>query len=243
MKHIRYIKHFAQILTVLTIVTTFPACDFESEGVYVDDTFEPAQLLDYYVDEYGNEGIVAYSMNSSSSEYQIVMSADETYLPWGPMGEQVYDADTMKGTNLGSHEYGVAMLQTMKSRGIERYPAQAWCNHKNHSEKYPQGGSWHLPTYHELVIIFGNGGANVKKINAALQSIGGTPLTSDALYWSCTEDYDGYAKINNVTSDYNSQDRAVVSTPSRTTTSTKERWLKKNSHYVRAIKYIYYEDL
>ena len=238
MKHIRCVI----FLSVLTLITTFSACDFESEGIYVDDTSELAQLLDYYVDKYGNEGIVVYSHSSSSSEYQIVMSADETYLPWGPMGEQVYDVDSVKNLNLSDEAYGVAMLQAMKSRGIERYPAQAWCDRKNNGEKNPQGGSWHLPTYFELVIIFGYGGANVSKINSAFQGIGGTPLTPDALYWSCTEDYEGYAKINNVMSDYSSQDRAIVSTPSRTTTSTKERWLKKYSHFVRAIKYIYYED-
>lgn len=233
----------SMLFLALLALALLTACDFESEGVYVDDTTEPALLYDYYVDEYGNEGVVVYSLSSSSSKYQIVMSADEAYLPWGPMGEQVYSADTVRKTSLSNREYGVAMLQTMKSRGIERYPAQAWCDRKNNGEKYPQGGSWRLPTYWELVTIFGANGANVGKINSAMQGIGGTPLTTDYMYWSCAEDYDDYIKITNVTSDYDCLNRAVISTPARTTTSTKERWLKKNSHYVRAIKYIYYEDL
>lgn len=227
---------FAAAILLLTT-----ACTFESEGVYVDDTTEPAQKYDYYVDEYGNEGVVVYELNSSSSRYQIVMSADETCLPWGPMGEQVYVADTVKSTVLANSSYGVAMLQTMKSRGIERYPAQAWCDRKNGGERYPSGGSWRLPTYWEMVVILGSGGANVTRMNTALKGIGGTPLEAD-YYWTCDEDYGNRIKINGVTSDYDSENRAVITSPQHSTTSTKERWLKKNSHYVRAIKYIYYED-
>lgn len=241
MKHHTYIKHLTRLFTACCLAATLTACNFESEGVYVDDTTEPSELYDYYVDEYGNEGVVVYMLNSLHT-YQIVLSADEAYLPWGPTGERVYDLDTVPKTDLTDASFGVAMLQTMKARGIDRYPAQAWCDRKNHDEEHPQGSSWRLPTYWEMVIIFGASGARVEKINTALRNIGGTPLTGSNYYWSCAEDFEGYAKINNVSTDYDRENRAVISTPMRTTTSTKDRWMKKNSHYVRAIKYIYYEE-
>ena len=241
MKHYISQKHLHRLLLAVSFLTVCSSCDHESESICVDDTTEPYQLYDYYVDQYGNEGIVVYKLTSASKE-QIVMSADEAVLPWGPTGEQVFAVDSVPSTMLRNASYGIAMLQTMKSRGIDKYPAQAWCNQKDRGEKYPQGSSWHLPTYWELVIIFGDKGASVDKINKALTDIGGTPLTSGSMYWSCTEDYEGYAKIRDVVSDYDSENRAVITSPARSTYSTKERWIKKNSHNVRAIKYVYYEN-
>lgn len=136
----------------------------------------------------------------------------------------------------------VTMLRSMRSRGIERYPAQAWCDKKNHGEEYPYGGSWRLPTFHEYTFIMGNKGARVSKINDALRETGGTPLNTGDYYWMCDEDYEGHVKIKDNETDYDRENRAVIGTPMRTTTTTKERWIKKNSHYVRAIKYIYYEN-
>ena len=222
------------------IVVGWSSCDYEAESVCIDDTTEEYQLYDYYIDQYGNEGVVAYILKSGSKK-QIVISADETCLPWGPTGEQIYELDSVPQTILTNPSYGIAMLQTMKARGIERFPAQAWCDQKNHGERYPQGGSWHLPTYWELVLIFGEKGARVSSLNKALQSVGGTVLSLDNMYWSCTEDYKGYVTITNVISDYDSENRSVITSPARTTYSTKERWMKKYSHYVRAIKYVYYE--
>ncbi|MBP5479128.1 MAG: hypothetical protein J6Y15_07190 [Bacteroidaceae bacterium] len=240
MEHYPLLKFLHRFFMAVVIVFGCSSCDYEAESVYVDDTTEEYELYDYYVDQYGNEGVVVYMLNTGS-KMQIVISADETCLPWGPTGEQIFELDSVSRTMLTSPAYGIAMLQTMKARGIDRFPAQAWCNQKNHDERYPQGGSWHLPTYWELVLIFGNKGARVSNINKALQSIGGTVLSLDNMYWSCTEDYEGYAKISDITSDYDSENRSVITSPARTTYSTKERWMKKNSHYVRAIKYVYYE--
>lgn len=236
-----FMKKIYCYLIFCFLTALFISCEHESEGVYTDDTTEAIQLYDYYVDEYGNEGIVVYSMESSST-YYVVLSSDESFQPWGPMGEQIYAVDSVRKTNLSVASYGVAMHQTMKSRGINRFPAQAWCDSKNHEEEHPRAGSWRLPTHREWTFILGSGGANVNKINTALSNIGGIPLDEDRKYWCCDEDYEGHIKINNVTSDYDSQNRAVITSPLRTTFSTKERWLKKNKYYVRAIKYIYYED-
>ena len=57
------------------------SCRFESEGVFTDDTTEEYQLYDYYIDSYGNEGIVAYIHSSKISDrkYMIVISSDESF--------------------------------------------------------------------------------------------------------------------------------------------------------------------
>lgn len=230
------------VFYILSLTATLLAsCDHESEGVYTDETTEPVQLYDYYVDKYGNEGVVVY-ITESSRTYYIVLSSDESCQPWGPMGEQIYAVDSIQKTSLSTASYGVAMLQTMKARDINRYPAQAWCDRKNQEEDNPRGGSWRLPTYKEWTLILGSKGAKVSLINSAMSGIGGTLLKENQMYWCCDEDYEGHIKITDVTSDYDSQNRAVITSPLRSTYSTKERWLKKNKHYVRAIKYIYYED-
>ena len=232
--------YLAQFVAVCWLAVTFASCGFETEGVYVDDTMEPVELGDYYIDEYGNEGVVVY-VKSSVWKYAIVLSSDETCLPWGPMGERVYAVDTVAKNTLSEASYGVAMLQSMKSKGIERYPAQAWCDKKNHGEEFPYGGSWRLPTFHEYVIIMGDNGSRVSSINNLLRQMGGMPLRTGDYYWLCDEDYEGHVKIKDKETDYDCENRAVIVTPMRSSTSTKERWIKKNSHYVRAIKYIYYE--
>lgn len=228
------------IFIIYGLVALLMSCDHETEGIITDDTTEPVELFDYYIDEYGNEGIVVYTMKGSYT-YYIVLSCDESFQAWGPIGEQIYAVDSVYKTNLSNPSYGVAMHQTMKARGISHYPAQAWCDKKNYEEKYSRAGSWRLPTYHEWVIILGSKGARVSSINKAMINVGGKPLDNEQMYWSCDEDYEGHVKINDVTSDYDSENRAVITSPLRTTYSTKERWLKKNMHYVRAIKYIYYE--
>lgn len=241
MGKIIHTKRQCLFLMAMSFIAILTACSYESDDVYTDDTTEPYQLYDYYVDQYGNEGIVVNILESGTKK-QIVISADETCLPWGPTDEQVFAVDSVYKTLLTQPSYGVAMLQTMKARGIERFPAQAWCDQKNHGEKYPRGGSWRLPSYYEIFNIFGAKGSKVSNLNSALLNIGGTPLTLDNMYWSCTEDYEGYAKINDVTTDYDSESRAIIVSPKISTYATKERWIKKNRHFVRAIKYIYYEN-
>lgn len=230
------------LLFILCIV--FSSCSFESEGVFTDDTTEEYKLYDYYVDSYGNEGIVAYIHHQSTMskrKYIIVISADESYQSWGPMGERVYKSDSVSRSVCNASEFGIAVLQSMCSIGIERYPAQFWCYSKNQQEVYPRAGSWRLPSESEFKLI--SSSFKVESLNSALKGIGGTPILTDQMYWTCTEDFDNYIIINGNTSDYDSKNRAVIISPTINTYfnySNKERWLKKNKYYVRAIKYIYY---
>lgn len=231
------------VCLLFIIMFALSSCDFESEGVYTDDTTEEYLLYDYYVDSYGNEGIIAYIYSSKnlSKKYIIAVSADETVLPWGPMGETIYKSDTIKTNGLHSNLYGIAMHQIMKSIGIGKFPAQAWCDAKNFNEDFPRAGSWHLPSYYEYQLIFGSSGTNVNALNSALASIGGTPFSNN-MYWTCSEDYDNYISIKDVESDYDPRNRAVITSPFIATHSYKDRWLKKNKYNVRAVKYVYYHD-
>lgn len=218
------------------------SCRFESEGVFTDDTTEEYQLYDYYIDSYGNEGIVAYIHSSKNSDrkYMIVISSDESYESWGPMGENVYKSDTISKSGINQPSFGVAMHQAMKSMGIQRFPAQTWCDKKNFNEEYPRAGSWRLPSYHEYQLIFGQKGEKVDVLNSSLKGIGASPIIKNNMYWTCVEDFDGYITIKDKLSDYDKENRAVISSPLNATYGYKDRWIKKNKYYVRAIKYVYY---
>lgn len=230
-----------QLLLSISLLLLSTACSFESDALYTDDTTEECQLYDYYIDEYGNEGIVAYVYQSKSTQRKevIVISADEALLPWGPTGMAVYQADTLKKNTLNSSTFGVSMHQSMKSIGIDRFPAQAWCDAKNGNEPYPRGGSWRLPSFYEMNLAL----KDVDALNAALTSIGGTTISVSSHYWTCVEDYSGYITINGAdNTDYDCQNRAVITSASNSTYSNKDRWLKKNKYNVRAIKYVYFHN-
>lgn len=231
------------IYILLLSVTCMLAACHESPSLFTDDTTEEYQLYDYYIDQYGNEGIVAFIDSSKSFAYKviIVISVDEANLPWGSLNERVYLRDSIDRNRLEAPTYGVAMLQTMCSRGIDKYPAQAWCHNKNNDEPYPRGGSWRLPTYYEYRQIFDekHNEDHINALNKALTNVGGTPL-SDAPYWTCTEDVKNYIVFKDNETDYDQASRAVVIFPSLTTYSNKDKWLKKNYYNVRAIKYVYY---
>ncbi len=229
-------------ITFIFFLSTLISCisgSYESDALIIDETTEEYELYDYYVDKYGNEGIVAYI---SKGRYILVISADETYLPWGPLGEQLYViSDSVKHPSLvyRDEQFGIAMLNIMLEKGIEKYPAMNWCYKKDSAATSPYGGSWHLPSnsnFHDITQY-----SEYKKLNKALTDIGGTPLNEDNFYWTCCEDYTDYITIKGQESDYDAENRAVISTPQKTTTGIKDRWLKKNSYYVRAVKYIYYE--
>ena len=233
------------LLIYIVVLMSCVSCTFESEGVYTDDTSEEYELYDYYIDEYGNEGIVAARLYDSSS-YElcriIVISLDETCLPWGPTGEVIYKRDVYNKNEFSQPEFGVAMHQEMMSLGVEKFPSQNWCNQKNKGEKYPRAGSWRLPTKKEYDFIFGDGGAKVEKLNNALRSVGAITIKTENFYWTCVEDYDGYVSIKDLESDYDPENRAIIMTCNNTTQGYKDRWLKTNRYYVRAIKYIYYKE-
>lgn len=221
---------------LLLCVATLTTCEYESDSPIVTPD-KKYKLYDLYEDEYGNKGVVAYVMDEY---YTIVVSCDETEASWGPMEELVYNGDSINDKIINHNSFGLAMLQSMKARGIERYPAQAWCDQKNGSDSYPNVSSWRLPSNHEMATIYGTNGSKVNTLNSYISRYGGKRIQKEELYWTCVEDYDGYLTINNHTSDYDPANRAIVKTPSNKVYSNKDRWIKKNSYRVRAIKYIYH---
>ena len=128
----------------------------------------------------------------------------------------------------------------MNSRGIERYPAQCWCFNKNQSKEIGTS-SWRLPNINELRQIFGTIGKNVPYLNQAIKSYGGTLIDDNRSYWTCIENY-GYTTYSEQDSDYDQANRAITISPHASTSEDKDIRLKKNSYYVRAIRYIYYYD-
>lgn len=232
MKHIRHLFRYLFLGLVLT------SCSFQHEGIFTDDRSEEYDLYDYYIDKYGNEGIIAYI--SSDRKSIIAISLDESLESWGPTDQKIYKNEKASGYNLPS--FGVLMHQTMFSLGIENFPAQYWCNNKNRWESHPRAGSWRLPTYHEFRVICGTDGENVDFLNEALEGVNGTPLRSKQMYWSCVEDHEAIIYFEGLETDYDPANRAIVSTPEKSSYSYKDRWLKKNQYYVRAIKYVYYAN-
>ena len=234
-------KRLLYIGLLCCIGVTVVSCDKKAEGVFTDDTTEEYQLYDYYIDEYGNEGIVAYIYTLTTlKKYIIVLSVDEAYESWGPMGEIVYK-DTVSKSGIEDPSFGVAMHQAMTSIGIERFPAQAWCNQKNADEPHPRGGSWRLPSYYEYKQIFGTDGNKVPNLNKALSGVNGTLISSDQQYWTCVEDITDYWSFSESDNDYDQANRAVTILPNLKAYTLKDRWLKNIKHNVRAIKYVYYQ--
>ena len=239
------------VIFLLALAAVTAGCSIDANGVFTDDTSEQYRLYDYYIDDYGNEGIVVYLSSKNDPHQIIVLSADEYYAPWGPMGETVYKGDSVsrdviEGYN--AYSFGVAVHQAMHAAGIERYPAQAWCNSKNNGELHPRGGSWRLPSYYEwrLIMKLDNTYSWDKhalpEINSALRLTGGTPLAADHIYWTCTEDFEGYLSFKEHEADFDRQNRAVIVSPEGKSYSNKDRWIKKNNYYVRAIKYVYFKS-
>lgn len=225
----------------------FFSCEKESGPVFVDELDEEYQLYDYYVDKYGNEGVVAYIHNRSSIieypkgyKYIIVLSLDESFKPWGPMGEIVMKKDSVSSSDLRQSTSGIIMLQCMNSRGIERYPAQCWCFNKNQSKEIGTS-SWRLPNINELRQIFGTIGKDVANLNLAIKNYGGTLIKDANYYWTCIENY-GYVTDSEYDSSYDQANRAIAISPHPSISEDRDTRLKKNNYYVRAIKYIYYYD-
>ena len=212
--------------TYICLSLLFASCSFEPDEVFTDERLEEYEMYDYYVDQYGNEGIIAYV--SSDKKCVIALSLDESLQSWGPTGEEIYKGSTER-RDIHSVKFGVAMHQAMMSMGIER------------SEQYPRAGSWRLPSRYDFSLIFGTEGLRLERVNAALKSANGTPLEKEEMYWTCNEDIDGYITFNDVIPDYDQANRAVICSPLNTTNYNKDRWIKKNQYLVRAIKYVYYE--
>ena len=234
----RTIRHILWII-IMTIMAV--SCgDDEEPLVFVDDTDGRCfQLYDLYRDKYGNDGLVVYVEEDNTFKYIQVISLDETYAVWGPTGETIMKGNT--DSLAGSGRFGLAMLQCMKTHGIEHFPAQQWCDAKNGNEPYPRAGSWMLPSFDDWRWICGSHGANVDVINSRLIELGGTPLSIDEKYWCCEEDYEGYMTwADGSEQDYDPDNRAVIISPRIQGIIDKDFWMKKTKHRVRAVKTILY---
>ena len=219
-----------------TTLVLFLACNEQSDYVFIDERASEEYLNgDYYIDEYGNEGVVGY-ISTRTPEMVMIVSIDEVLLPWGPMDESICDNDTMNVNVLTNPSFGLSMLQSMQAKGIDRFPAMAWCNRKNGSESLACAGSWRLPTRYELNLIF----ANMKGINDMLADLDGIPIRSGRYYWTCLEDYE---TSGTGLSDCDPANRALPVNSSNMSPEDKDYWLKKNQYYVRAIKYLYFRNL
>ena len=227
------------ILLMVGLQSCFKDEEFsrKSDDLFVDEVDPNVKLYDLYVDKYGNEGIIAciYKNRTDDYGYIIAISLDESIEPWGPMDELVYKADVSDNSVLSHDSFGLMMLQSMKSMGIHRFPAQKWCDDKNHGEQYPYTGSWRLPSLVEFRSI-----PNINALNQAIEALGGTPLSEYELYWTCVEDFDNYMTVNYNYQDYDKENRAIPVTPKYVQYTDKDRWIKKNKHHVRAIKYVYF---
>lgn len=235
-------RGYFNIAILLFSITIFVSCNFESDELILDETAGyDFKLYDQYEDAYGNKGVVVYIKKtlSISNKYIIVISADESQQKWGETNYAVVKADSIGMTEIHDHQFGIGVLQLMQSTGIEKFPAQNWCNLKNHTDVY--AGSWHLPSHYELKTLLLN---KVDEVNYTLQKMGGDLIDENALYWTCVEDYPGYDNIlsstseNNIT--YSPGNRAIPITPKYKTHSDKDRWLKTIEYRVRAIKFVYY---
>lgn len=227
------------VLFIILILFSFQSCipkyddeRYVSSDLLINEVDPNIQVYDYYVDPYGNEGVVFYRGNQCI----VVISVDESYDYWGPMDHYVYNVYNITNYSVfSSYPFGLMMLQNMYAQGLDRFPAQKWCYNKNNGELHPKASSWRLPSYTEMTSL-----PNINKLNEALISIGGTPLDVDSYYWTCTEDYDGYVTINLQHEDFDKENRAILKSFKANSFSNKDSWIKKNKYKVRAIKYVYY---
>ncbi len=225
------------IFTILIelLLLFLQSCDFELADDYIfDETHnQKYRLYDYYIDDSGNEGIVAYV----SSSRIIILSLDEDTATWGPNDFAVYNVDSVSIIELSTPRFGIAMLQRMKSYNINKFPAQQWCDNKNHGRDI-YVGSWRLPTFYEFKLIFGSNGERLTNLNSELSYFNKPQISETSLYWTCVEDHNNYIITTNQTSNYDKINRAIVMTP-LIKTCQKELWDKSKLYHIRAIKYIY----
>lgn len=228
-------------LVIITVLVCLASCD-EADPNFDLQNGNNLELFDYYVDEYGNEGVVFYVQEMSkwyhTASYKIVISLDEGYESWGPLDRLIYKEDSLTYNDICRDEYGVAMHQLMHHIGIEKFPAQAWCHKKNIDEKYPWAGSWRLPTLFEWEKV----SMYYTKLNAALIKYGGIPMDESQMYWTCMEDYNQVITIKGETNNtFDPANKAISLTPGYKVINGKNDWIKSYEHNVRAIKYIYYQ--
>ena len=237
----RYIRDITLILFIVLAAASCTKDDSESKKtIFVDDTGgKQYHMYDLYCDEYGNEGLVVYVEEGSTYKYIQVISVDETTAAWGPTGETVFKGNQDSVRN--NLRFGLSMLQSMKQRGIEHFPAQKWCDEKNGGELYPRAGSWMLPSYMDMRYICGPHGSKVNTINSKLTELGKTPLSLEEYYWCIEEDYEGYLSWDDGdVHDHDPDNRAVICSPQIRAIKDKDFWIKKIEYRVRAVKTILY---
>lgn len=236
-KHLR--GHIiSRLLLLFWMAVLITSCDYYVSAYSDEEQNNPYSLYDIYTDEYGNEGLVVYRSKSRL----LVLSLDETYLPWGPAEEKVFLGDSIPTYPLAeSMRFGVFMLQCVSERGIENYPAMAWCNKKNH-DQLPYTGSWRLPTMYEWAYIVGDDGEYVSYINEVLPKYNAPLIRIDnnSYYWMCEEDYPNYIRLKEYDTDYDPYNRAAAVTADLLFRTDKDYWSKKTYHYVRALKHVEY---
>lgn len=200
------------------------SCEDESDKVIIDETQGiEYEIGDEYIDKYGNRGTVCKKKEYAHSKSIMVVSADEVLASWGPLDLKVAPYDSLRLYSMDHEDIGIAMLQCARALGIEKFPAQKWCDDKNHGEKFVSGSSWHLPTNGEVEYFFG-------RFN-----------TESKYYWSCIEDIQGCDGSTVINGNYLPKDRAMPVNLDGDSFKNKDLWVKRNKYYVRAVKYIYYE--
>ena len=215
----------------LSVLFCLYGCD-KSDDLIVDETQGVEyEVGDLFIDKYGNKGYVCKKKKGTSYEYIMVVSADEGYTSWGLLDLKVAPYDTLKSNSMSLlfDFFGIAMLHCTKSIGIEKFPAQKWCDDKNYGDKYPSGASWHLPTASEIECF-----KSISDIDSLLG-------VNNKYYWSCIEDIKGCDGFIIPNENYLPKDRAMPVNLDGETTRNKDLWVKRNKYYVRAVKYIYYK--
>ena len=236
---------------ILILLTVVVSCKKHGKEGISDNDKNDYELYDYYIDQYGNEGIVAaqvdYQGEESFYKYTLVLSLDETVATWGPMGVTVFHVNDYFNEDYPYGPFfGLEMNRMVESKGSEGFPAFDWCHKKNHGEKYLHSSSWLLPTANELYKIFRDGEA-IDELNQHITEYGGTPIPTEIkrsnCYWSCVEDTENVLMFDDdvqANCDFDPARRAIAPTTDGRYYTDKTLWHKNNEYRVRAIKYIYF---
>lgn len=216
----------------LIVIFLYSSCTYMNPSELIRNE-DDIHLYDYYVDEFGNEGIVTYISHDSTDV--MIVSADEGYMSWGPVDCQLLEREQY----IIGQELSMIMLQKAIFFNINRFPAFKWCNDKN-SGGLLNVASWMLPSEWEMKYMMWGPQCDLASLNEALINIGGTPIDANELYWTATEDKarlisDHYKKYG---ADFSPEMRAVCMNPLGDSREKMIYWIKSNKHRVRAVKYI-----
>lgn len=230
-------KHLLPSLVVILLVGCQTKLANDSVG------FDTYQLYDYYCDELGNEGIVAWKERyDDGPEFVAVISGDETDCIWGPEDRNVIPFNEYANVSfLYNPVYAIQMNQAVERLGAASYPAFQWCHSKNATGERIHASSWILPSQMMMDDILEE---NYRAIDNALTQYGMTPLSQSGYYWTCTEDIEGFFRFADDEYTYaygfDPVSRAIPITFNARYPVWKTDWQKSLSYHVRAIKIIHY---